>query len=67
MQAVVKWFSKVKGYGFAVSEEVEGDILVHQSVIEMDGFRYLEPEQEITIDGVESTDNGTRALKINVS
>jgi cold shock CspA family protein len=33
----VKWFNHEKGYGFVVSEDVEGDILLHKSVIEAYG------------------------------
>jgi cold shock protein len=30
----VKWFDPVKGFGFIVSNEVEGDVLIHRSVIQ---------------------------------
>jgi cold shock protein len=30
----VKWFDPVKGFGFIVSKEVEGDVLLHRSVIQ---------------------------------
>ena len=64
--AKVKWFSKVKGFGFAVVEDSEKDIMVHQSVLAMEGYRFLKPNQEITIVGVETTENGMRALKVEV-
>ena len=64
INATVKWFSKVKGYGFAVSEDFDGDILVHQSVIDMEGYRYLKPDQPIVVEGYDVTDNGARALKV---
>lgn len=66
MQATVKWFSKVKGFGFATVEGMDEDVMVHQSVIDMEGYRFLKPNQEITIEGLDETDNGKRALKVIV-
>lgn len=42
MQGRVKWFSSEKGYGFIESEQVENDIYVHFSDIQMKGFKTLE-------------------------
>lgn len=64
MQATVIWFNRTRGYGFAKAEGIQSDVLLHQSVIKMDGFRFLKPGQVITIEGLEETDNGMRALKI---
>ncbi|AUR87222.1 cold shock protein [Vibrio phage 1.097.O._10N.286.49.B3] len=64
LTAVVEWFNRTRGYGFAKVEGMENDILLHQSVIEMEGFRFLKPGQEIVIEGLEDTDKGQRALKI---
>ncbi len=33
----VKWFNVAKGYGFIVSKEVTGDVLLHRSVVEAFG------------------------------
>ncbi len=33
----VKWFNVSKGYGFIVSKEVNGDVLLHRSVVEAFG------------------------------
>ena len=35
----VKWFDATRGFGFVVSEEVEGDILLHFSVLREHGRR----------------------------
>lgn len=44
----VKWFSNVKGYGFANTDEnEEEDIFIHFSAIEMDGYRKLTSGQKI--------------------
>ena len=37
----VKWFDRKKGYGFLSTENTEGDIFVHYSSINGDGFRSL--------------------------
>ena len=47
----VKWFSNVKGYGFANTDEnEEEDIFIHFSAIEMDGYRKLTSGQKIEFD-----------------
>lgn len=66
VKATVQWFDRTKGYGFATAEGQEKDVLLHQSVIEMSGFRFLKPNQDILIEGFEATDKGQRALKIIV-
>lgn len=38
---VIKWFDSTRGFGFLVSEEVEGDVLVHFSVLRPHGRRSL--------------------------
>ena len=35
----VKWFDATRGFGFIVSDEIEGDILLHFSVLREHGRR----------------------------
>jgi CspA family cold shock protein len=37
----VKWFDHNKGYGFISAENANGDVFVHYSSINGDGFRSL--------------------------
>ena len=43
MQGTVKFFNRVKGWGFITDSEGK-DIFVHHSSIVMDGFRYLDTD-----------------------
>ena len=54
----VKWFNAEKGYGFIESEE-GGDVFVHFSAIQGEGFKTLEEGEEVTFDVVQ----GNRGLQ----
>lgn len=50
MQGTIKWFSAEKGYGFITRDDGEGDVFVHYSAIEGEGFRTLAEGQRVTFD-----------------
>ncbi|MBS5887091.1 MAG: cold shock domain-containing protein [Negativicoccus massiliensis] len=52
MQGKVKWFSAEKGYGF-IEREDGGDVFVHFSAIQEDGYKSLSEGQEVEFDIVE--------------
>lgn len=52
----VTWFNADKGYGFIKSQGI-GDVFVHWSAIEMDGYKMLKDGEEVTFD-VERGDDG---------
>ena len=62
-KGVVKWFDPQKGYGFIESEDVEGDIFVHFSEVQMNGFKTLEAEQKVEFSLTES-EKGKSAVNV---
>jgi len=42
----VKWFNNAKGYGF-IARDSGGDVFVHHSAIQGDGYRTLEEGQKV--------------------
>ncbi len=61
MQGKVKWFNEKKGYGFIESEE--GDVFVHFSAIQQEGFKTLEEGQEVEFDIIEG-ERGKQAVNV---
>jgi len=52
MEGRVKWFSADKGFGF-IEKEVGGDVFVHFSAIEGDGYKTLDEGQLVSFDIIE--------------
>ncbi|MBI3609798.1 MAG: cold-shock protein [Nitrospirae bacterium] len=48
----VKWFNEKKGFGF-IEQEGGGDVFVHFSAIQGDGFKTLAEGQEVEFDVVD--------------
>jgi CspA family cold shock protein len=46
-RGTVKWFDPNKGYGFISPEDGGNDVFVHQSQIQMTGYRTLEEGQQV--------------------
>src|SRR3990170_5037646 len=59
----VKWFSRVKGYGFIAPDDDEKEIFVHFTGIEGEGYRNLEKGQRVSF-VVEDTDKGPQAVAV---
>ncbi len=59
----VKWFNAEKGYGF-VTRQDGGDVFVHFSAIQGDGYKTLEEGQAVTFE-VEQSDRGPQAVNVN--
>ncbi len=63
-QGTVKWFNVTKGYGF-IQREQGGDIFVHHSGIDSEGFRSLNEGDKVEFQ-IEETEKGPRAVSVKV-
>ena len=61
---VVKWFSRLKGYGFINPDDGEVEIFVHYSAIQGEGYRNLYEGDRVEYDLV---DKGKGPQAQNVS
>jgi CspA family cold shock protein len=62
MNGKVKWFNAEKGYGF-IEREDGGDVFVHFSAIQTDGFKSLDEGQAVAFDIVEGA-RGPQAANV---
>jgi len=59
----VKYFNDLKGWGIITSEDLQQDIYVHYTAINMDGFRTLQQGQEVLYE-LAQTESGLQARKV---
>ncbi|OPY58066.1 MAG: Cold shock protein CspC [Pelotomaculum sp. PtaU1.Bin035] len=63
MLGTVKWFNQEKGYGF-IEREDGGDVFVHFSAIQEEGFKTLNEGQKVEFDIVEGA-RGPQAANVS--
>ena len=63
LTGTVKWFDATRGFGFIVSDEAEGDILIHFSVLKEHDRRSL-PEGAVVECLVAEQERGLQARKV---
>ncbi len=59
----VKWFNDQKGYGFLAKEDGSGDVFVHFSAIQSEGFKSLAEGDSVEFDVIDS-DKGPKAANV---
>ena len=65
VSGTVKWFNEKKGFGF-ISREDGGDVFVHFSDIQSDGFRTLAENQAVEFE-ITTDDKGERATNVSAA
>jgi CspA family cold shock protein len=49
-QGTVKWFNAEKGFGFITPDDGSGDVFVHFSAIQSNGYKSLDENQRVQFD-----------------
>jgi CspA family cold shock protein len=63
VQGRIKWFDATRGFGFLVSDDIDGDVLVHFSVLREHARRSL-PEGAVVTCDVVRQDRGLQAIRV---
>ncbi len=61
----VKWFNERKGFGF-IEKDDGGDVFVHHSAIQADGFKTLHEGQRVSFDVAQGA-KGPAAANVKLS
>jgi len=59
----VKWFNDQKGYGFIAKDDGSGDVFVHYSNIQNEGYKTLKEGDAVEFDVIDS-DKGPKAANV---
>ena len=64
MQGTVKFFDKTKGWGFISSDKDSKEYFVHQTGIQMDGFRHLDENDIVDFEVMTAKNGKEQAVKV---
>ena len=59
----VKWFNDTKGYGFIQRDDGEGDVFVHHTAVQGEGFKSLAEGDKVQFE-VEQGPKGPKAVNV---
>ena len=62
----VKYFNDLKGWGFISGEDLDQDVYVHYTAINMNGYKTLREGQEVLYDVIRTAE-GLRAHNVTPS
>ena len=62
----VKWFNPDKGFGFISNDDGSGDIFVHFSVIQGEGYRTLSEGDRVSFNTEQDPKNTEKLRAVNV-
>ena len=65
MKGHVKWFNSQKGWGFLTRDDGGGDVFVHFSAIQSDGFKTLNEGQKVDFEIIDGA-RGPQAANVKV-
>jgi CspA family cold shock protein len=63
LSGTVKWFDRVKGYGFIERDDGGGEVFVHYSEIDYVGFKVLYEGEKVEF-GLQSDPRGDQAVEV---
>ena len=62
----VKWFNGDKGFGFITCDDGSGDVFVHFSAIDMDGYKTLNEGQKVSFGTEQDPKNPNKFRAVGV-